>query len=400
MSLRSKEFATNRIGRAGTRPDFTKTRTIPSCWTISPRPPTNDGRSCTTTSNQRLTIAEGRKVPTRAHRAIAKLVRDGFIKVIITTNFDRLIENALVDIGVEPTIIASDDDLKGAVPLIHSRCYVVKVHGDYLDTRIRNTEAELAAYSAKLNRLLDRIIDEHGLIICGWSSEWDSALRAAIKRAPNRRYPFYWAFRGTPTQSASHLLAHRAGKLINIEDADNFFGALDEKLTLQAELQRPDPRSTELLVASTKRFLRNPEHRIQLDELVGGEVRELLKLVRRPGFPTSGNWPNVFIEQVSKYEAIVEPLARMFGVMGRWGTGTQGAMIKEYIGTLSTEDEARGLEALLALRTYPGVLLFYAYGLGLLQARRYTELFVLLSFLFGFTFRDALLCRAGFLMHG
>ena len=132
-------------------------------------------------------IAEGRKVPTRAHHAIARLVRAGFIRVIITTNFDRLMENALREAGIEPTVIKSDDDLKGAVPLTHSRCYLVKVHGDYLDTRIRNTDQELSAYSPETNALLDRIIDEHGLIIAGWSGDWDAALRGGITRAPNRR---------------------------------------------------------------------------------------------------------------------------------------------------------------------------------------------------------------------
>lgn len=141
-------------------------------------------------------VDEGIKVPTKAHRAIARLVRDGYIRVIITTNFDRLLENALREVGVEPTVIRSDDDLRGAVPLIHSRCYVVKVHGDYLDTRILNTDEELAAYSDPMNALLDRIFDEHGLIVCGWSAEWDHALRAAITRTPNRRSRFIMPTRG------------------------------------------------------------------------------------------------------------------------------------------------------------------------------------------------------------
>ena len=67
-------------------------------------------------------VEEALKVPTPAHRAIANLVRSGFIRVILTTNFDRLIETALRDVGVEPTVISADDHLKGAVPLVHSRC--------------------------------------------------------------------------------------------------------------------------------------------------------------------------------------------------------------------------------------------------------------------------------------
>lgn len=71
-------------------------------------------------------LAQGRRIPTQAHRAIARIVRAGFVRVVITTNFDRLIENALREEGVEPTVVKSEDDLKGSVPLIHSRCFVLK----------------------------------------------------------------------------------------------------------------------------------------------------------------------------------------------------------------------------------------------------------------------------------
>jgi hypothetical protein len=87
---------------------------------------------------------EGRKIATAAHHAIAQLVRQGYIRVIITTNFDRLIENALREIGIEPTVVASVDALSGAEPIAHSACYILKLHGDYKDTRILNTDAELS----------------------------------------------------------------------------------------------------------------------------------------------------------------------------------------------------------------------------------------------------------------
>src|SRR4051812_46525618 len=35
--------------------------------------------------------AEGRKMPTKAHQAIARLMQQGLIRVAITTNFDRLL---------------------------------------------------------------------------------------------------------------------------------------------------------------------------------------------------------------------------------------------------------------------------------------------------------------------
>ena len=123
---------------------------------------------------------EGAKQPTAAHRAIATLAAKGFVRVILTTNFDRLTETALDDAGVTPTVLSTPDQVQGALPLIHTRCCVVKLHGDYLDTRIRNTQAELDSYPDEVNRLLDRVFDEFGLVVCGWSATWDRALRQAL----------------------------------------------------------------------------------------------------------------------------------------------------------------------------------------------------------------------------
>ena len=112
----------------------------------------------------------GKKLPTEAHRAVARLVQYRCVRLVLTTNFDHLIEQALEAEGVQPDVIATEDALKGALPVVHSSCTVVKPNGDYRDTRIKNTPAELAVYPKKLNTLLDRVFDEFGLIVCGWSA--------------------------------------------------------------------------------------------------------------------------------------------------------------------------------------------------------------------------------------
>ncbi len=42
----------------------------------------------------------GLKLSTASHRAIATLVASGYVRVIVTTNFDRLIERAIEEAGV------------------------------------------------------------------------------------------------------------------------------------------------------------------------------------------------------------------------------------------------------------------------------------------------------------
>ena len=157
---------------------------------------------------------QGLKQPTDAHKAIAALAAQKFIKMIITTNFDRLTENALEAAGVPgPIVLSSPDDVKGMRPLQHmEECCLIKLHGDYLDIRIRNTERELEKYSPEIEELLDRIIDEYGLIVCGWSAEWDTALRRAIKRAPSRRFTTYWTAYGDLNEKAKNLIEHRNAK--------------------------------------------------------------------------------------------------------------------------------------------------------------------------------------------
>ena len=149
--------------------------------------------------------SQGLKLPSAAHKAIAQLVAAGHLRVIVTTNFDRLVEKALEEVGVAPTVISTTDQLSGALPLTHSGPTVIKLHGDYLDTRIKNTELELAAYDKGLDGMLDRIFDEYGLIVSGWSGDWDTALRAAIERSPNRRFTTFWGTRSLLSDKGKQL---------------------------------------------------------------------------------------------------------------------------------------------------------------------------------------------------
>jgi hypothetical protein len=325
---------------------------------------------------------EGRKTPTKAHHAIANLVRSGYLRVIVTTNFDRLMENALREQGIEPTVVASADALVGAEPLTHSRCYVLKLHGDYKDARILNTDRELSAYPDSYNRLLDRIFDEHGLIVCGWSGEWDHALRAAFIRAPSRRYPVYWVARGTLGSGAQGMVTHRDARIVPISGADEFFQTLQQRVETLEQSQRQNPLSVELLVNSAKRYLAKPEHRIQLDELFSQETDRLLDQLEGDTFSAQGQWSQeTFRARVRLYESLTEPLARMAGVLGRWGDDKEFAVVLDVLRSLfhHAGKIGSGLTHWLNLRGYPAVLVFTAYGIGLTKAARWDTLLKLFS---------------------
>jgi len=181
------------------------------------------------------------------------------------------------------------------------------LHGDYKDARILNTDSELATYPPQYLSLLDRIFDEYGLIICGWSGEWDHALRAAFLRAPNRRYPIYWASRGDLSAAAQELTQLRGARVVAVAGADEFFNSLRESVKTLSQSEAKNPLSIELLVNTTKRYLSKPEHRIQLHDLVEQETNALLQRTGSVEFRADAPWDiEVFRNRRSKYEAISE----------------------------------------------------------------------------------------------
>lgn len=324
---------------------------------------------------------EGAKVPTKAHRAIADLVKLGYVKVILTTNFDRLLEIALQDVGIQPTVLSTPDHIDGALPLIHTPCTIVKIHGDYLDTRIRNTPEELAAYPDAFNRLLDRIFDEFGLVVSGWSADWDEALRAAMIRAPYRRFSVYWASRGEPSAKAADLIARRDATIIKISDADSFFGSVSEQVKALEEFSRPHPLSTEAAVATLKKYLSEPKYRISLDDLVSKEIDNVATATSGDTFDlkSQGVSGPIVLTRLKSYEAASATLMRMSFVAGEWSESMQLAPWLKALAKLSARRAEGGVIIWLELQRYPATLLLYCFGLGAISAERWDALHALLD---------------------
>lgn len=325
---------------------------------------------------------EGRKLPTAGHKAIAQLVRDGFIRVIVTTNFDRLMENALREVGVEPTVVGSVDALKGAEPLAHAACYILKLHGDYKDERILNTEEELHGYPAEYDALLDRILDEYGLIVCGWSGEWDTALRASILRAPNRRYPMFWASRGELRGRGKELCDHRKGIQVSIADADKFFSGLVEQVRTLAESQRQNPAEVGLLISRAKRYVAKPEHRIQFADLVSAEVSKIIKRLSEGDMSCQVNLDaDELARRLNVYNGTGEGFIKLCGLIGRWGDTGHLKLMGEAIRRLwiALRPVEGGFVATSNIRGYVPVMACHAAMLAMVEGQRWGALRDLLN---------------------
>lgn len=259
---------------------------------------------------------EGLKQPSRAHQAIAELVKRGYVRVIITTNFDRLMEQALEAAGVSAQVISRPEAINGMAPLAHSPATVVKLHGDYKDIGTRNTPVELSEYPPEWTQLLNQIFDEYGLLICGWSADWDDALVASLEGASNRRYPLFWDARSSRGENARRLLNARAGWSVPSPSADDLFAELLGSLEALERLESP-PLSTAMAVARLKRYLPDPVRRIDLHDLVMQFVDEIVAQIAAQ--PTSA--PQMTYETLQEiyegYFRSMEQLAQLL-ITGVW----------------------------------------------------------------------------------
>lgn len=319
----------------------------------------------------------GIKVPTKAHRDIANLIKQGFIDVVITTNFDRLLEKALLDLGIEPHVLSTKEHFEGAYPIIHHNSHlIIKVNGDYKDKNIRNTLEELEQYPDSLNELLSFIAKNYGLVICGWSATYDNALRGALLSSKVFHFGNYWAKFGNnlPEQARDFIQKRRAVE-IPIQSADQFFEELETKVIALERSQIANPLSIQVAVATVKRFIETPNSDIKLYDLVLAEQERLVEAMKTPSLlAIEGTQdPENIIKRMLRYEAITEAIQGMIVEGAGWGKSEQQETWLSCIRRIFSIGLAHGDEysKWKKLALYPAMLLTYSAGIAAISRKKY-----------------------------
>lgn len=142
--------------------------------------------------------------PTPSHEIIARFVTRGYFRQTFTTNFDPLLERAMLYAGLD-VAVAGDAELvsslaDGPAPVVY------KVHGDYLLTRQKHTTKETAALERAMHDRMVEVVTDRSILVIGHSGSDKSimdALAEAMERSPVPRV--LWVLYGN--DSPSPLLA-------------------------------------------------------------------------------------------------------------------------------------------------------------------------------------------------
>ena len=244
-----------------------------------------------------------------------------------------------------------------------------------------------------MNELLNRVFDEYGLVICGWSGTYDIAFIDALKRARSR-YMIYWVSRGEPSEAERSLTSFIRGTSIEAEGADEFFTELLEKVEALETFGGNDPLSAPVAEATAKRYLEAPERDIRLREFVSSIGRELRENLFREGrFPL--NWtPETtdraaerlgFAQEMKKrilsYERSCEVAVGVIAAGGYYGKEGQVGAFRELVelAVSSPGPVESAHEVWKRLKLYPALLLLYTGGVAATAAENWPFLKMLLK---------------------
>ena len=248
-------------------------------------------------------------------------------------------------------------------------------------SRIKNTEDELASYDPRIELLLDRILDEYGLVVCGWSAEWDTGLRAAMERAKNRRYTTYWASRGEPGATATDLIARRQAVPIPIRDADQFFEDLADRVAAVQE-SGDDPESVAVALAQLKRYLARRRDRIRYADLMRGATEELVRATSDDHFPLSVGRVTVsdIAGRVRRYAQIADRVTQLVASAAYWGEEAHVPELTVLLRRLAEAPLGRSGQTMSPnAALYPALLAMYAAGVAMVARHEYSRLSAVLT---------------------
>jgi NAD-dependent SIR2 family protein deacetylase len=181
--------------------------------------------------------------PHLGHHQLAALVAAGLAPVLLTTNFDPLLEDAIrpmLSVGERLTVLEPESASRALFALAtDARPLLLKIHGDLGAVTVKNTTAELVAHDDELRDAALNLLGRYGLIVVGYSGR-DPAVMGMLRKVLGLPNPFpaglTWVRRPEDTlfgEVADLLMAARAAGVEPVHEVE-----AAGMLELMAEVER------------------------------------------------------------------------------------------------------------------------------------------------------------------
>ncbi len=261
------------------------------------------------------------------------------------------------------------------IPIQHTKCTIIKLHGDYQQANLRNTDQELGEYEPGWLAWLRKVLDEYGSVY-GYHSRSDHCLRKDVIRVAGHLYGCFLGMRGAFDQELSPLVDESRAMLMDVTSADDFFDELTG--TLKEVAQRPSqPLKTSAIVGTTKRLISQGRTKIELRDVLLREARLLKQRLDRFHMDD----PSTYKDRLAEVVQWGQPLAGAIAAGGFYGQAEDNHPWPAMFRVVA--DQPGGLSGWAwqhdeALRRLPATMLLYAGVLGAWAAENVDLIWALL----------------------
>ncbi len=177
-----------------------------------------------------------RATPSWGYLYLVNLLSRNIFNTVFTTNFDDLLNEScyLFSSDVRPLVCAHDSSIR-SVRMSSKRPKIIKLHGDFLYDRLKNTLLELESLEQNMRDKFKQFAAEYGLIVIGYSGNDRSimdVIDALIVSEDAFPHGVYWCVRSKRdvTAKVERLSRFRNFHLVMIDGFDEFMAELHDRL--------------------------------------------------------------------------------------------------------------------------------------------------------------------------
>lgn len=181
------------------------------------------------------------KEPGGAYILLAYLIERGIFTNILTTNFDDLINDALLYYTNTKCRFYADDEISQFISVYSAKPNIIKLHGDYRFANMRNTTNETVQLSKNLELKMGELLQNFNVVVVGYNGSDHSIMNALIK-VKSSNYQLLWC--GMNENEVHWRVAH----LINNTDNSYFvkINGFDEMMgQLYPHCKKGEPQNLE-----------------------------------------------------------------------------------------------------------------------------------------------------------
>jgi hypothetical protein len=171
------------------------------------------------------------KIPNLGYAYLVRIIEEGFVNTVFTTNFDDLVNEAFFQFSSIRPIVCAHDSSVGSITVTSKRPKVVKLHGDYLFDDIKATVRETESLEDNTRRKFAEFCRDFGLVVIGYGGYDRSimdVLQYLLRSDEYFKHGIYWCIRRNeePSDELLKLLWRDRVYFVEIDGFDELMASL------------------------------------------------------------------------------------------------------------------------------------------------------------------------------